>query len=131
MRPNRVFFPQALLDSWIADDRVDLGGDQLLLRDEGRRYKIEEAVHVIADAAGGADAAGLIGKVKTRSQLAEHNAEILENSLIVGDDAYEVVPGFVGEPVGSFESRAAEATGEPTPAANDEQLLAQFLLESL
>ena len=129
MRPNRVFFPQALLDTWIADERIDLTGDELLLRDEGRRFRITEAVHVVRDAADGGDQSHLIGKVKTRDQLS--NAEILENSMLIGDSAYDVVPGFVGVPVGAFEGRAADATKAPGGANNDEELLAQFLLKSL
>lgn len=125
MRPNRVFFPQPLLDTWIAEERVELTGDQLLLRDEGRRYTIAEAVHVIRDAAGGGDVRSLIGKVKTRDQLGDLGAEVFEGSMIVGDDAYDVVPGFVGEPNGQAPAAA------PSADANEEDLLAQFLIKSL
>ncbi len=41
---NRVFFPQAALDEWLGDDRVDLKGEELVLKSEGRRYKIIEAM---------------------------------------------------------------------------------------
>ena len=131
MQPNRVFFPQALLDTWIADERVELAGDELLLKDEGRRYKIAEAVRVVTDVAGGGDAHKLLGKVKTRAQLEPLSAELLETSIVVGDDAFDVVPGFVGEPVGAFEARAEAAIQPTTPAGSDEELLAQFLLKSL
>lgn len=129
MRPNRVFFPQALLDAWIADDRVDLAGNDLLLREEGRRYTLAEAFHVVRDAAGAGDRARLVGKVKSKDQLSDLGAEVFENSMILGDDAYDVIPGFVGEPNGVAEpvTRAAQATAnEP-----EEDLLAQFLLKSL
>lgn len=129
MRPNRVFFPQALLDTWIADERVELNGNELLLRDEGRKYRIVEAVHVIADAAGRGDTRKLIGKVKSKDQL--EGAEILEDSVVIGDDAYDVIPGFAGEPVGAFDARAKDSVRPPSPAANDEDLLAQFLIKSL
>jgi hypothetical protein len=125
MRPNRVFFPQPLLDSWIAEERVELSGDELLLRDEGRRYTIAEAVHVLRDAAGGGDHLALLGKVKTRDQLEGLGAEVFEASMIVGDDAYDVVPGFVGEPIGQAPAAA------PSADANEEDLLAQFLIKSL
>jgi hypothetical protein len=131
MQPNRVFFPQALLDAWIADERVELTGDELLLKDEGRRYRIAEAVRVMTDVAGGGDAHKLLGKVKTRDQLMPLSAELLEGSMVVGDDAYDVIPGFVGEPVGAFETRVEVAQQPATSAANDEDLLAQFLLKSL
>lgn len=125
MRPNRVFFPQQLLDAWIADERVDISGNDLLLRDEGRRYEIAEAVHVVRDAAGGGDVNRLLGKVKTRDQLMELGAEVFEGSMIVGDDAYDVMPGFVGTPVG------APVDTAPNAEAGEEDLLAQFLLKSL
>jgi hypothetical protein len=122
MGQNRVFFPQALLDTWIADDRVDLTGEELLLKDEGRKFKISEAVHVLREVAGAGDAPGMVGKVKTRAQLSALNAEILEGSMIIGDDAYDVVPGFIGEPIGS---------SIPAGAQNEEEMLAQFLMKSL
>jgi hypothetical protein len=125
MRPNRVFIPQPLLDAWVSEDRVELTGNELLLCDEGRRYTIAEAVHVVRDVAGGGDCRSLIGKVQTREQLESLGAELFEGSLIVGDDAYDVVPGFVGEPLG----RAPAAA--PSADANEEELLAQFLLRSL
>jgi hypothetical protein len=131
MQANRIFFPQALLDAWIADERVELAGDELLLKEEGRKYKIAEAVRVVTDVAGGGDAHHLLGKVKTRAQLEPFSAELLETSLVLGDDAYDVVPGFVGEPIGAFESRAEVVQQPATTAANDEELLAQFLLKSL
>lgn len=130
MRPNRVFFPQAVLDGWIADDRVDLAGEELLLKDEGRKFKILEAMHVLREVAGGGDVHSLVGKVKTRDQLVALSAEVLEGSMILGDDAYDVAPGFVGEPVGAFDRTSITAASTPA-AENDEQLLAQFLMKSL
>jgi len=125
MRPNRVFFPQPILDALIADERVDIQGAEMLLRDEGRRYTISEAVHVLRDAAGGGDRSGLLGKVKTRDQLNELGAEVFENSMIVGDDAYDVVPGFVGAPLGAAPPQV------PSAETGEEDLLTQFLLKNL
>jgi hypothetical protein len=132
MAPNRVFFPQAVLDGWIAEDRVDLAGEELLLKDEGRRFKILEAMHVLREVAGGGDSNKLVGKVKTRDQLLSMNAEVLEGSMILGDDAYDVAPGFVAEPIGAFGRDRISTQAGPSPQAeNDEQLLAQFLMKSL
>lgn len=127
-RPNRVFFTQALLDIWIADERVELNGDEIVLRDENRNFKIIEAVHIVREVAGGGDSAKFLGKVKTRDQLVELGAEVLESSMVLGDDAYDVVPGFLGEPIGAFEQRSPDSS---TAASNDEELLTQFLLKSL
>jgi hypothetical protein len=59
----------------------------------------------------------------------------LENSMVLGDNAYDVVPGFVGAPVGSFEEHMAgpmsAATRKSAPPGSDEELLAKFLLGNL
>jgi hypothetical protein len=122
---NRVFFPQAALDEWVAGDRIDLKHDELTLKSEGRRYRIIEAMRVVREVTGAADAYELLGKVKSRAFLAELGAEILENSMILGDNAYDVVTGFVGAPVGNL----AELTireGKKRPST-DEELLTGFL----
>jgi hypothetical protein len=133
---NRIFFPQAALDEWISTDRVDLRGDELLIRGENRRYKIIEAVRVLREVTGAADSYEVVGKVKTRAFLNELGAEILEGSMILGDNAYDVVPGFVGAPAISFSDhrKAAPAAAAPQPAASaktDEELLAAFLATKL
>ena len=37
MGKNRVFFPQAALDLWISEGKVDLAGDELTIKAEARR----------------------------------------------------------------------------------------------
>jgi hypothetical protein len=57
--------------------------------------------------------------------------------MIIGDLAYEVVPGFWGTPIGSFaEHRASSGTAtlrpaDPGGAKSDQELLAEFLIQSL
>jgi len=131
---NRVFFPQAALDQWIADDRVDLRHDELTIRSEGRRYRIIEAIRVVREVTGGQDANELLGKVKSRAFLNELGAEILEGSMILGDNAYDVVPGFVGAPVGTFaEHRKSipESSINVRGLSTDEELLATFLTSKM
>jgi hypothetical protein len=125
---NRVFFPQTVLDVWVGEGRAELKGEDLLLKSEGRRYRIIEAVRVLREVSGTADAHELVGRVKTRAFLTELGAEVLEGSVILGDNAYDVVQGFVGAPQGSFADHLRSAP--PTAARdarNDEELLAVFL----
>jgi hypothetical protein len=127
---NRVFFPQGALDEWLADDRVDLKNDELTIKAEGRRYRIIEAIRVLREVTGSPDNNELLGRVKSRAFLGELGAELLEGSMILGDNAYDVVPGFVGAPVGSF-AEHRKSIHEIPPAtksvASDEDLLAAFL----
>jgi hypothetical protein len=67
--------------------------------------------------------------------LEEKGAEILESSLLLGDNAYDVVPGWLGEPVGTFDEHVVERSLRPDSSArtpgNDEDLLATYLLKAL
>ena len=123
---NRIFFPQEALDEWMADDRVDLNSEELTLRPENRRYRVIEAVRVLREITDGSDPNELIGKVKSRAFLAELGAEVMEGSMIIGDNAYDVVQGFVGGPTSGFaEHRAANPGNEAINS--DEALLAAFI----
>jgi hypothetical protein len=135
---NRVFFPQAALDQWIVDGNVDLNkGELTILGDggQGRRYIVEEAVRVMKDVSGEGDTASLIGRVKTRAWLESQGAELVETSMLLGDAAYDVEPGWVGIPVGAYAqhlaSPAASAAGGADWASSDEELLAKFLARHL
>jgi hypothetical protein len=132
MGPNRVFFPQEALDLWLSDDRIELTGAELVIKAEDRKYRILEAIRVLGESAGGADDNEIVGKVKTVAYLTELGAELLGNSMIIGDNAYDVVPGWLGSPVGTFaEHRAAESAAAPASASSEEELLAQYLMQAL
>lgn len=123
---NRVFFPQAALDEWLSDNHVDLKNDELLLKSEARRYRIIEAVRILREVTGSDDPNELVGRVKSCAFLNELGAEILESSMIIGDNAYDVVPGFVGAPVGAF-SDYRKTAPEGKNFTSDEQVLTSFV----
>jgi hypothetical protein len=135
---NRVFFPQAALDQWIVDGTVDLQGSELTIVAEARRYRLAEAAHVLRDVSGTNDPHELVGRVKTRAYLEQLGAEIVETSMLVGDAAYDVEPGWIGTPVGTFaehltsEARRKARGGKAGPdPKTDEDLLARFLAKNL
>jgi hypothetical protein len=133
MGKNRVFFSQAALDQLIVEGKVDLIGDELTLKAEGRRYRILEAARIVSEVSGTADGNELLGKVKTRAYLSELGAELLETSMVLGDNAYEVVPGFLGAPVGTLQEHLTERGVRPGAniPASDEEILARYLLETV
>ena len=131
---NRVFFPQGALDEWLAEDRVDLRQDELCIKAEGRRYRIIEAIRIVREVTGTPDGNELVGKVKSRAFLSELGAELLESSMIIGENAYDVVPGFFGAPVGTFaEHRKStpDAASIRRGLTTDEDLLATFLSQKM
>ncbi|MBX3128111.1 MAG: hypothetical protein KF718_15410 [Polyangiaceae bacterium] len=133
MGPNRIFFPQGALDRWVHEGRVDLQGSELVILGEGRRYRVIEAVRVLAEVTGGEDSHELVGNVKSVPFLTELGAEVFDTSMLIGDLAYEVVPGFMGTPVGSFSEHRSRSVPPVASAGpnSDEEMLAQFLENNL
>jgi len=130
---NRIFFPQEALDQWIVDGTVDLQGSELTILAVGRRYKITEAVRVLRDVSDTGDTHQLAGRVKTRADLEKLGAEIIETSMLIGDSAYDVTPGWVGVPSGSFaeyvivnsqrgDKKASPGKGSAEPRTDEELL---------
>jgi len=134
---NRVFLPQDALDTWLADDRATIEGEIITLKAEGARFSVKSALRFMTEVAGGGDQAGLVGKVKDLDQITTLGAEHVRDSVILGDDAYEVVEGFVCEPLAegsvatgtSLAGAAQAATGEGPPSG-ELDLLARFFLQS-
>jgi hypothetical protein len=138
---NRVFFPQEALDAWMTAGTIDLKGSELTIVAEGRRYRIAEAVRILREVSGTPDANELVGRVKSKPYLVELGAEVLEGSMILGDNAYDVVQGWTGTPVGSFDEHFASSARAKARASNpgkfseeepktEEQLL-KFLMKNL
>jgi hypothetical protein len=133
---NKVFFPQLLLDQWGIEGKIDLTATELIVLAEGRRYKISEAVHIIAEVSGANDEQKLVGKVKANALLNELGAEIFENSMILGENAYDITPGWMGIPSSSFadhllSSERMKARGGRTDIGagpqTDEEMLRRFM----
>jgi hypothetical protein len=130
---NRIFFPQAGLDEWVLDGRVDLTDGELTLVAEGRRYKLAEGVYVLREVSGTGDAHELLGRVKAREHLDQLGAEIVETSMLLGDSAYDVDPGWIGIPVGTLAEHLASAArkkargkADGADPKSEEELLARF-----
>jgi hypothetical protein len=132
---NRVFFPQSCLDQWGVEGKIELTATQLVLLAEGRRYDISEVVRVVVEVTGTPDIHGIIGKVKSKAELERIGAEILENSMVIGDNAYDVVPGWAGVPTSSFQehlrspARARARGGQPDrdgAPQTEEEMISRF-----
>jgi len=91
----RVFVPQEALESWVAEGRAQLQGETLLL--EEVPFQLASAVRFIAEVAGGGDAEELVGRVKTLAQVSELGGEHVTASVVLGDNAYEVIDGFLAQ----------------------------------
>lgn len=134
---NRVFFPQSILDQWLSTGKVDLRGSELTILEQDRHYQIAEAVYVTREVSGAPDNNNLVGRVKPKEGLERDGAEIFDTSCIVGENAYDVVPGWLAVPVGTWEEHRAQKSRRPPSGdfsdepKTDEDLLARFVLKSL
>jgi hypothetical protein len=144
---NRLFFPQAALDKWLVDGTIEIAGTELTILKEARTYKIVEAVRITREVTGERDPNDLVGRVKSCAFLEERGAELFENSMILGENAYDVVTGWVGMPTTTFgdfivsEARkrilfdrrcgSPDSTGPNDEPKSDEDLLVRTLLEDL
>jgi hypothetical protein len=130
---NRLFFPQSALDEWIVDGSVELVDGELVILSEGLRFKLTEAVRVLEEVSGSGDTHDLRGRVKARADLEGLGAELVESSMLLGDAAYDTVPGWCGVPVRSRadrrESSARDGNGE-AELKSDEESLVRFLAKN-
>jgi hypothetical protein len=96
---NRAFMLQETLDVWLAEEHVSLDGDVLKLLSEpnGPAFLLTTAVYFQAEVTTGEDPLGLCGKAKELTKVVELGGEHVPGSVIIGDNAYEVRDGFLGE----------------------------------
>jgi hypothetical protein len=112
MAGGLLFVSQALLDIWATQGRIHLGGQSIILlagEGKGRQYALEPAARFLRVAAGGEDPSRLLARVKTLAQIREMGGEAMADSVVLGDVAYEVEPGFLAE------ASAVEAAGRAAP----------------
>jgi hypothetical protein len=95
----RLFISQERLDAWTVEDRVDVQGDVMTLSADGRAFIIRPAVLFNRVAGAEADDRGLIGTVLDEQALAKLEADHYMSSVIIGDTAYDVTAGFLGDPL--------------------------------
>lgn len=99
MAACRLFLTQDALERWIADGRAKIDGEDLTDTVTGNKFRLITGIHFLSEVTGQPDLAQLVGKVKDMEQVEALKAEHMRDSVILGDNAYSVVEGFVGTPV--------------------------------
>jgi hypothetical protein len=147
---RRLFVAQELLDQWSDQGKIELSGNYLKILAEDRSFQLQPGAHFLSLAAG-QDTNNLVGKVKSEDQLRELGGELYMNSVLLGEDAYDVRAGFLAEvadmPVSapapakakasdtrrSVSDTAVTAAAPQAPSKQDDEKasLAKFLLENL
>jgi hypothetical protein len=96
---SRLFISVDRLDAWTAEGRASLEGDRMTLTELNRAFAMVPAVCFVSTNGQADDPNDLVGRVKSKPQLEAMGAEQLSSSVIYGDTAYDVIDGFIGEPL--------------------------------
>ena len=98
--PGLLFVSQVALEAWAEQRKIDFQGSVMTLaagEGRGRSYELDPAVLFLKVLNADRDPNQLLAKVKTLAKLRDLGAEQLEDSVVLGDVAYQVQPGFVAE----------------------------------
>lgn len=93
-----LFISQERLDAWSADGKVILEGERMTVTALGRSFSISPAARFLKVAGDEEDPNDLLNRVKTEEDIVAMGGDLYMNSVIHGDIAYDVQPGFLGVP---------------------------------
>src|SRR5207244_12288155 len=111
-----LFVPQSVLDKWSEQGRIQVDGNVLTILGEGKDFALTQAVRFLKMEAG-EDTARLLQKVKTTDALKQMGAEHYMESVILGDNAYQVQQGFLADANALRRAAAASQPQHPKPGA--------------
>ena len=123
----KLFLPEKTLEEWSLSEKADLVEGKLVVKETNSSHAVIPAV-AFSKTVSGDDTHSLVGRVKTSTQLAALGAEQLQDSVILGDTAYEVVPGYVADVIAPAAPKQETKKKTSSPEAD---LLAAFILDKL
>ena len=108
--PVKVFISQGAVDSWVSSEKVELSGSQLTFKSRPGALELAPASLFRRISAGKTDPHTLVGKVLDEEAILALGGETYMSSVLLGETAYDVEPGFVGVPAASTDARAVVET---------------------
>ena len=96
---SRLFISVERLEAWTAEGRAALEGDRMTLTELGRKFAMTPAVHFVQSDRAGPRSARSRRAREVEGRARVMGAEQFANSVIYNDTAYDVVDGFIGEPL--------------------------------
>jgi hypothetical protein len=96
---SRLFISVERLDNWTAEGRASLEGTRMTLTELGRSFEMKPGVCFVKATGQDHDPNELVGLVKSKEWLEANGGEQFESSVIYKDTAYDVIDGFIGEPL--------------------------------
>lgn len=123
-----IFVSQEQMEKYLGDGVADISQQEVVLRLD-RTYigTFEEAYYFIRNVVNPNDPKDMMGRVFTKEEIKNLNADIMQNSVIIGDDAYDVEEGFI-----IFEQGGSPLKTEQEKRSKTQEIksLASLILES-
>jgi hypothetical protein len=110
------FMPQSVLDTWADLGKIELEGTTLRIPSESISFTLTPAVRFMS-LIEGEDQHKLLAKVKAESYVKEIGGEVVTDSCLIGETAYQVQPGFLAEGEALEAAKASKATKKAAPKA--------------
>jgi hypothetical protein len=111
-----MFLAQTTLEAWLESGKADFSGSVVTLKEHHKTYELAPAVRVLSVIAGGTSP--LVGKVLPEQRILDAGGELLEDSVVFGEIAFQVAPGYIATQVSGQSAMVGAATlvdGEQKP----------------
>jgi hypothetical protein len=106
----KVFISQGAIDSWVSSDQAEIAGNLLSFRGHPGALQLVPASLFRRISAGKDDPHTLVGKVLDEEAILALGGETYMSSVLMGETAYDVEPGFLGVPSGPADARTVVKT---------------------
>ncbi len=91
-----IFISQEQMEKLSGEGAADITNKDIVLRlDKTYIGNFEEAYYFLRNVVNANDQRNMVGRVLTKDEVSKLNADIMPNSIIIGDDAYDVEEGFL------------------------------------
>jgi hypothetical protein len=106
----KVFISQGAIDSWVSAELVEIAGSRISFHGRPGALELVPASLFRRISAGQTDPHTLVGKVLDEEAILALGGETYMSSVLMGEIAYDVEPGFLGVPTNAGEGPAVVAT---------------------
>lgn len=96
---SRIFISQDTLGRWLSEGKASVDGEIMTWVAIRQRFVLQPAVHFVSEVSGTPDVPELVGKVKGMDDIRDMQGEHYADSVVLGENAYQVVEGFTGLPI--------------------------------
>lgn len=94
-----MFISQSTLEAWLDSKNAEMQDQRVTLSRLGRAYDLEPAVRILSVVPAEGEAAtaeALVGRVLAEDSVLQLGGELMGESMLFGDNAFEVEPGYIG-----------------------------------